>query len=169
MCHVSCVMFQLLNVICQVSCVTCICVLIFLFCFVYKLVKLVGGGSVINGVTPSSFSVMSSSSISSISLYPQSSIRKVSHEEAVTKHSTSYSHVLHTATNTTTHWNSLHCTVLNIKLHCTALYCTALHCTALHFTALYCTVLNIKLHCTAYHNASLRCTAHGIIGSCRAW
>ena len=49
MCHVSCVRCHMSHVMCHMSCV------IFLFCFSVQVVKLVRGGSDINGATPSSF------------------------------------------------------------------------------------------------------------------
>ena len=52
-CHVSHVTCHMSHVTCQVSHVT-----IYLFyVFIFLEVKLVGGGSVINGATPSSFSI----------------------------------------------------------------------------------------------------------------
>ena len=51
-CHISCVTCHVSRVTCHMSCVTC-----HFFCFFLfdKVVKLVVGGSVINGATPSSF------------------------------------------------------------------------------------------------------------------
>ena len=53
-CHKSCVRCQVSHITCQVSHVTCN----FFFSF-HKLVKLVGGGSFINKVTPSSIYISS--------------------------------------------------------------------------------------------------------------
>ena len=51
MCHVSCVMCHVSRVTCHVSHITCQDFL-FLFFFSDKVVKLIGGGSVINGAYP---------------------------------------------------------------------------------------------------------------------
>ena len=57
MCHMSRVMCHMSFVMCYMSCVTCHVshVTIFLIIFLDKVVKLVGGGSVINGAAPSSY------------------------------------------------------------------------------------------------------------------
>ena len=52
-CPVSRVMCHMIRVTCHMSCVTCNLVL-FIF---YKVLKLIGGGSVVNGAYPSSFQV----------------------------------------------------------------------------------------------------------------
>ena len=52
----SCVTCHMSRVTCHMSRVTYIYIFFyFLFFFLYKLVELVGGGSVINGATPSSY------------------------------------------------------------------------------------------------------------------
>ena len=54
--HMSCVMCQVSGVTCQVSRVRCLVSHIFFyFIFFYKVVGLVGGGSVINGAYPVKF------------------------------------------------------------------------------------------------------------------
>ena len=56
-CHVSGVMCQVSCVKCHMSSVTCHYLFIYYLFFLEKEVKLVGGGSVINGATPSSLMI----------------------------------------------------------------------------------------------------------------